>query len=249
MLQSALSKKMGIKPSARLLLVNAPAGFIDELLPLPALADVVGSGPAEAVMLFCERKADLEAGLAHALEQVAEGGHLWVCYPKGKTKEPRDLTRDVGWDALEGKGLDSVNLIAVNDSWSAFKFRRTGREQPTDAELLAGMFAGSKAGARPIHDQVVAAARKLGNDVEMSTRKTYVALARGKQFALLSPGAGGRLDVGLKLKGHPTGSRLTESPEFGSGSISHKVTLRDARNVDDEFLRWLRIAYESTGRG
>jgi hypothetical protein len=72
-----------------------------------------------------------------------------------------------------------------------------------------------------------------------------VALARGKQFALLAPGSGGRLDVGLKLKGVGGTDRLLETPEFGTGSMTHKVVLRGADDVDEEFAGWLRSAYES----
>jgi hypothetical protein len=246
--QSALTKKMGIPQGAKISLVNAPAGFEAVLGALPAGAAISGASPAEVVMLFCERKADLDSGLPSAIKLLAPGGDLWVAYQKGKSKPPRDLTRDVGWEALEGTGLEAVNLVSIDDTWSGFKFKLTGKVQPTEAEQLEEQYTGSRAGARPIYERVVAEAMKLGSDIELSPRKTYVALSRKNQFALLSPGTGGRLDVGLKLKGTAATGRLQESPEFGSGSITHKVTLRAVEDVDAEFLGWLKTAYESTGR-
>lgn len=245
--QSALSKKMGVKPGWRIRLVGAPEGFAGNLAPLPEGARFVDDGPAEAVALFCSRKTDLDSGLGPAMARMTEGGDLWIAYPKGKGKDARDLTRDVGWEALEGTDLDGKVLIALNESWSAFKFRRTGRTQFTEAELLERMFDGTRAGARPILERVIAEAERFGGNVTRTTRQSYVALARGKQFALLSPGSGGRLDVGLKLKGLEGTDRLPATPEFGTGSMTHKVTLRSVEEVDEEFIGWLRRASESVG--
>lgn len=35
----------------------------------------------------------------------------------------RDLTRDKGWDTVQQAGLKWVNLISLNDAWSAFSLR------------------------------------------------------------------------------------------------------------------------------
>jgi hypothetical protein len=51
---------------------------------------------------------------------------LWVCYPKG-SKNSTDLSRDVLWKAMEENGLVGVTLVAVDDTWSAMRFRPIDR--------------------------------------------------------------------------------------------------------------------------
>jgi hypothetical protein len=41
----------------------------------------------------------------------------------GLSKIQTDLTRDVGWDALQQANLKWVNLISVDPTWSAFCLR------------------------------------------------------------------------------------------------------------------------------
>ena len=42
---------------------------------------------------------------------------------KAISKIQTDLTRDKGWDEVKELGLKWVNLVSVNDTWSAFALR------------------------------------------------------------------------------------------------------------------------------
>ena len=59
-----------------------------------------------------------------AIKAMKPDGLLWVCYPKGGRKAGTDLHRDILWD-LMGKqtGLVGVSLVAVDEKWSAMRFR------------------------------------------------------------------------------------------------------------------------------
>jgi hypothetical protein len=87
--------------------------------------------------------------------------------------------------------------------------------------------------------------RALG-DVEVLPRGTYVTFARGNQFAIAKPGSG-RVDLGLRLPGTEPTERLQDAGSFGSGSITHKVALRDASELDAEVRALLRAAYDARG--
>ena len=245
--QSALSKKMGIKPGMKIVLIGAPEGFRDVLAPLPGNAAIVEEPVADVVMLFSPTKGDLDRDLQGAIARMREGGAMWIAYLKGKSKTPRDLTRDIGWESTEAAGLEANFLVALTDEWSAFRFKRTGRQQPTDTDLLTQQFAGSRAASRQIYEQMVREASQLGSDVGLAVRKTYVALVRGKQFAVLASRADGGLDVGLKRKGVEFTSRFYQADNFGSGSITHKASLASTADIDGELLDWLRAAYEAAG--
>jgi len=58
-----------------------------------------------------------------AFGALAEGGLLWMAYPKKSSGIPSDLTRDEGWAAVTGAGWRTVSLVAIDDAWSAARLR------------------------------------------------------------------------------------------------------------------------------
>lgn len=114
-----------------------------------------------------------------------------------------------------------------------------GETDPLDA-----IYAGPKAGLRPIHERFVAGVARFG-PFEVAPKKGYVSLRRKKQFAMIGPGTKSRVDIGLNLKGvEPTG-RLRAMPP--GGMCSFKVEVTDASDVDGELLAWVRRAYDAAG--
>jgi hypothetical protein len=110
---------------------------------------------------------------------------------------------------------------------------------------VAAQYAGKKEGLKPIYDALVAAAGKLGKDVEVSPKKTYVSLRRNKQFALIQPSTATRVDVGLNLKGKPADGRLESAGSWNS-MCTHRVRITKKSEVNAELKRWLKEAYEAS---
>lgn len=120
--QSGLAKRLRIAPGARVLVLNAPAGFLD-LLDLPEGARV-SARPGrdfDVVHLFAKDRAGLERRLDAAVKATKPGGVLWISYPKGGSGVPTDLNRDKLWDAIPG--WRPVAQVAVDPTWSAMWFR------------------------------------------------------------------------------------------------------------------------------
>lgn len=107
------------------------------------------------------------------------------------------------------------------------------------------LFAGSKAGLRPLYDALAAAAQSLGPDVELAPKKANVSVRRRKQFALLQPGAG-RIDLGLILKDTPPAGRLEAAGSFNA-MFTHRVRVASAGEIDAELRGWLTSAYGAAG--
>jgi hypothetical protein len=46
-------------------------------------------------------------------------------YPKGTSKRYKSqIDRDHGWNALGREGFESVRMVAIDEDWSAKRFRR-----------------------------------------------------------------------------------------------------------------------------
>ncbi len=135
-------------------------------------------------------------------------------------------------------GHGSANLVAQE------ALKVDGAAEPSGGALIDAQYAGKKAGLRPLCDALIAAARKLGADVEVAPKKTCVSLRRKKQFALIEPATLTRVDVGLQLKGVAVAGRLEKYP---STMCTHRVKLEQGATVDAELKGWLKQAYEAAG--
>jgi hypothetical protein len=135
---SPLAKKLLIKPGRRGALVNAPSGFAQLLEPLPDAASVevvleplpdapgIASSPGWAVdfvVVFARSMGELDQLAQRVLSSGKPDSLLWIAYPKGGKKAGTDLNRDVLWELMSRHGLAGVTLVAIDDTWSAMRFR------------------------------------------------------------------------------------------------------------------------------
>jgi hypothetical protein len=120
-----LVKKLSIKPKQRIIILNAPDGYREQLGELPADVELTTTlnGTFDLVHVFVKNKAEIDQHTPTAIQAVKPGGLLWFSYPKKSAKIPTDISRDVGWDAVLNAGWRPVTLISIDDVWSAFRFR------------------------------------------------------------------------------------------------------------------------------
>lgn len=130
MAETALAKKLLIRPGQRVLVLNAPEGYLGELEPLPEAVDVAteptGTGAFDVVQLFARDTAQLDRDWSTASAATKPGGVLWVAWLKQSAKLPTDLNRDSLWARLRETGWTGVASISVNEMWSALRFRPEG---------------------------------------------------------------------------------------------------------------------------
>jgi hypothetical protein len=239
----ALMKKLQLKEGQRVLLFNAPEGYRERLAD-PAI-ETGPHGSFDHVHVFVKDSDELKRFAPQAFQAVKPGGILWIAYPKLSSGVKSDLTRDVGWEVVFQAGLRPVTQVAIDETWSALRFKPSAHE--TDQDLAAAQFAGAKAGLRPIYDLVLGAVLGFGEDIKVNPRQSYIALARKVQFAALKASTSTRLDLGLRLKAPPASERLETARGVGGGSINYMVSLTTAEQVDAELITWLREAYEGAG--
>lgn len=125
---ATLFEKLNLKDQKEILLLNAPDGFEAQHKELPAIqvhASLKALNQIEFALVFATAKSEVDV-LSRDLAARAKGDAiLWFAYPKGtSTKFKCDFNRDTGWEVLKAAGYDTVRAVAVDDDWSALRFRR-----------------------------------------------------------------------------------------------------------------------------
>lgn len=121
-----LMKKLQLSHGTTALVLQPPNQEYVEELELGeevTVYDKSKAGTYDFVQLFAKDIADLEEHAPEALEAVKRDGLLWICYPKGTSKQKSDLNRDRGWKSINEKGWEGIALISIDDTWSAMRLR------------------------------------------------------------------------------------------------------------------------------
>ncbi|HET9521534.1 MAG TPA: hypothetical protein VFO73_10845 [Candidatus Limnocylindrales bacterium] len=114
-----VAEKLLIKPNSTVW--SLPAAGLDRIGPLPEGATrVADPGVATTVFVFADDAAALRAALAAHGDRIVRAGVIWVAYPKGGRA---DINRDSVWPILGEYGLRPIGQVAVDDVWSALRFR------------------------------------------------------------------------------------------------------------------------------
>ena len=127
---SAVFGKLNLKDHDEILVVNAPASFEPELASLKGVTVHRSLADAASVtfsLAFVTRQKELDA-IAKGVAKKAQGDAIvWFAYPKGSSKRYTcEFDRDSGWDVLGEAGFEPVRMIAIDEDWSAKRYRRVG---------------------------------------------------------------------------------------------------------------------------
>ena len=125
---ATLFEKLNLGDQQKILVLNAPASFDAELARLPVLTihrQIESAAEIRFSIAFVTRKSEVDS-LAQAVAARAKGdATVWFAYPKGTSKKYTcDFNRDTGWDALKAAGFDTVRAVAIDEDWTALRFRR-----------------------------------------------------------------------------------------------------------------------------
>jgi hypothetical protein len=122
-------KKMNYKEQKIIHAINSPASFEKNLKEMAALAvikkQIKATDKAEFIIAFCTAQKEIDT-LTPVFAKALQGdGLLWLAYPKGTSKKYKcDFNRDTGWAILGQHGFEPVRQVAIDEDWSALRFRR-----------------------------------------------------------------------------------------------------------------------------
>jgi hypothetical protein len=120
----SVAQKLFIRENYTVLLVNAPVGYRKLLGELPSGVKVVSksTAPVDFVQIFAATKAEMTELFRKVKPLLKEDGLLWATYPKAGQLDT-DLKREVVWECGETVGMHPVSQVAVDDTWSALRFK------------------------------------------------------------------------------------------------------------------------------
>ena len=125
---SSVLEKLNLKSQRSIVVIDAPASFEPELATLEGVIvhrDVKAIEVVEFAIAFATTQSQVDS-LTRLLAAKAPGDALlWFAYPKGTSKKYKcDFNRDTGWDRLRAAGFDTVRQVAIDEDWTALRFRR-----------------------------------------------------------------------------------------------------------------------------
>ncbi len=128
----------------------------------------------------------------------------------------------------------------------ALKTREADAGSHDADDLVNTQYSNGKEHLRPIYNHLISIATAFGEDVEVAPKKSAVSLRRKRQFVLIQPSTKTRIDLGLKLNDEKLNGRLEASGPFGT-MCTNRIQLTEENSVDDEVIRWMKLAYEQAG--
>jgi hypothetical protein len=120
--------KLNLKDQSDIVVVNAPASFEPEIALLRgvtvrrALSDVK---QVDFSLAFVTKQKEVD-NFAKVIGKKASGDAIvWLAYPKGSSKKYTcEFNRDTGWASMGEAGFEPVRMVAIDEDWSALRFRR-----------------------------------------------------------------------------------------------------------------------------
>jgi hypothetical protein len=126
----AVFKKLNLKDQREIVVANAPPSFEPEISSLSGVSvrrSLAGSASVAFSIAFVTKQAEVDALAKQIAERTSGDAVVWLAYPKQSSKRYKsEIDRDHGWASLGAAGFEPVRMVAIDEDWSAVRFRRAG---------------------------------------------------------------------------------------------------------------------------
>ena len=126
---TSLFKKLNYKNHEIIVVINSPASFDDELQQMAPFTNIIReidkATGVDFAILFVTSQEEVDESILRIYPGLKGDAVLWFCYPKGSSRKYKSvINRDKGWETMGKLGLEPVRQIAVDEDWSALRFRK-----------------------------------------------------------------------------------------------------------------------------
>ena len=127
---AAVFDKLNLKDQPDIVVLNAPESFESELKTLrgrEVRRKIAGNRPIVFAIAFVQKQVEVDQAVKALVPRLDGDAVVWFAYPKGSSKRYTcDFNRDSGWTSLGDAGFEPVRMVAIDEDWSALRFRRAG---------------------------------------------------------------------------------------------------------------------------
>lgn len=124
---NAVLKKLQIKSGAQVMFSNLP----EELQWMKSELTAIGAKESSTITYFTVAigfgtSSDAIDSFFHSIDKTVQNDEIvWFCYPKKTSKKySSSINRDSGWDVISDLTFEPVMQVAIDDNWSALRFRK-----------------------------------------------------------------------------------------------------------------------------
>jgi len=130
-MSKSAAQKLFIKPGTTVWVSHADRRHLIDPLP-DGVEQSKTLGAADVAVVFGDDAASVRKLLTKHAKDLSKAGILWVAYPKGNRA---DINRDTLWPILGEFGMRPNMQVAIDDTWSALRFRALA---PGEAPFTGG---------------------------------------------------------------------------------------------------------------
>lgn len=124
-----LFKKLNYKDQKKIFILNAPDSFRENIKVIStytAVKEKIGNTKSiDFAMVFVKTQTEVNKAADKILSKASDDAIVWFCYPKKSSKKYTcEFNRDTGWEKLGEFGYEGVRMVAIDQDWSALRFRQ-----------------------------------------------------------------------------------------------------------------------------
>lgn len=141
----SVAKKLRLQEDKPLYLLKPPANIAAIFSGYDVKKTLSGKQLIPQAVIFAENKKTLDEVIPKISGRLEADALLWIAYPKKTGSIKSDITRDNGWETVLAAGYEAVTQIAVDDDWSALRYRKSEaigpklRDVPMEARQIEGV--------------------------------------------------------------------------------------------------------------
>jgi hypothetical protein len=125
----AVFKKLNYKNQPVVYAINAPDSFEVNLQSISDESKIVKSlskaKDIEFILVFVTKQSEIDNIVPQFAPTLKGDAIVYMCYPKGTSKKYKcDFNRDTGWAIMGNYELETVRMVAIDEDWSALRFRK-----------------------------------------------------------------------------------------------------------------------------
>jgi len=126
---TTLFKKLNFKNQEEIAVLHHPDSFQEEIDMMSSETRISFSVKQDDSLSFLLAFVQTEKGLDSVATQVKSklsgDAILWIAYPKKTSRKYTcEFDRDSGWVQFGAMGLEPVRMVAIDEDWSALRFRK-----------------------------------------------------------------------------------------------------------------------------